>query len=130
MLVKARGGFFGLLATWLLSGVALFVSAKMVPGVEIATFRVALISAVVLGLLNALVRPLLTLLTLPITLLTLGLFLLVVNGLMVGAAAWLVDGFHVRGLFAGILMAIVVTLVSGLLSWLLGPERRAARSGG
>jgi putative membrane protein len=80
---------------------------------------------VVLGLVNALVRPLVTLLTLPLTLLTLGLFLLVINGAMVGLAAWLVDGFVVRGLVPGVLMAVVVTVVSALLSWLWGKPRGA-----
>lgn len=128
MLVERRKGFLGLLVTWLLSAVALFVAAQVVPGVNIASFNVALVGAAVLGLVNALVRPLVTVLTLPVTLLTLGLFLLVVNGAMVGLAAWLVDGFTVNGLFPGIGLAVVVTLVSGVLSWLLGPVKRERRA--
>lgn len=124
MLIERRRGFFGLLVTWLLSAVALFVAARFVPGVSIASFQVALVAAAVLGLVNALVRPLVTLLTLPATLLTLGLFLFVVNGAMVGLAAYLVDGFTVDGLLSGIGLAVVVTLVSAVLSWLLGPDRK------
>jgi putative membrane protein len=120
MLVERRRGCLGLIVTWLLSALALFVSARVVPGVAIASFEVALVAALVLGVVNALVRPLVTVLTLPVTLLTLGLFLLVVNGAMVGLAAWLVDGFQVSGLLPGVLMAVMVTLVSALLSWLVG----------
>lgn len=118
MLVERRRGLFGLLVTWVLSAVALFVAARIVPGVEIASFGAALVAALVLGFVNAFVRPVITLLTLPLTIVTLGLFLLVVNGAMIGLAAWLVDGFAVRGLLPGALMAIVVTVVSGVLSWL------------
>lgn len=127
MLIERRRGFFGLLVTWLLSAVALFVAARIVPGVSMASFQVALVAAAVLGLVNALVRPLVTLLTLPATLLTLGLFLFVVNGAMVGLAAYLVDGFTVNGLLPGTGLAVVVTLVSAVLSWLLGPDRKRER---
>lgn len=120
MLVKHKRGFLGLIISWLLSGLAVFVSAKIVPGVHIRSFETALLAAIVLGLVNTLVRPLITLLTLPITLLTLGLFLLVVNGLMVALAAWLIDGFTVAGLVPAVLMAVVVSLVSGVLSWVFG----------
>lgn len=122
MLVERRNGCLGLIVTWLLSAAALFVAARVVPGVEIASFKVALIAALVLGLVNAFVRPIVKVLTLPATLLTLGLFLLVVNGAMVGLAAWLVDGFSVNGLIPGALMAIVVTVVSSFLSWLMGDK--------
>lgn len=125
MLVTPRRGLTGLLITWLLSALALFIAARVVPGVEIASFKVALWSALALGLVNAFVRPLVTLLTLPVTLLTLGLFLLVVNGAMVGLAAWWVDGFTVRGLLPGIGMAIVVTVVSSLFSWMWGRPQPA-----
>jgi putative membrane protein len=125
MLVERRSGCLGLIVTWVLSAAALFVAARVVPGVEIASFQVALISAAVLGLVNAFVRPIVKLLTLPITVVTLGLFLLVVNAAMVGLAAWFVDGFSVNGFIPGVLMAVVVTVVSSVLSWLLrGDEPR------
>jgi putative membrane protein len=120
MLVERRRGFLGLIVTWVLSAAALFLAARVVPGVELATFKVALVAALVLGLVNAVVRPIVTVLTLPVTVVTLGLFLLVVNGAMVGLAAWFVDGFAVSGLLSGALMAVVVTVVSALLDWLLG----------
>lgn len=124
MLVERRSGCLGLVVTWLLSAVALFASARLVPGVDIASFQVALAAALVLGVVNALVRPVVTLLTLPVTLVTLGLFLLVVNGAMVGLAAWLVPGFSVDGIVPGVLMAVVVTVVSAALSWLTGGRAR------
>ena len=124
MLVERRRGCLGLIVTWLLSAAALFVAARVVPGVEIASFKVALVAALVLGLVNAFVRPVVKLLTLPVTLVTLGLFLLVVNGAMIGLAAWLVDGFSVNGLIPGVLMAIVVTVVSAFLSWLTGDNEK------
>lgn len=127
MLVERRTGCLGLIVTWLLSAVALFVAARIVPGVEIASFKVAIVAALVLGLVNAFVRPLVTFLTLPATVITLGLFLLVVNGAMVGLAAWLVDGFSVNGLLPGALMAIAVTVVSSVLSWVLGDRDAKAK---
>lgn len=127
MLVERRSGCLGLIVTWLLSAVALFVAARIVPGVEIASFKVAIVAALVLGLVNAFVRPLVTFLTLPATVITLGLFLLVVNGAMVGLAAWLVDGFSVNGLLPGALMAIAVTVVSSVLSWVLGDRDAKAK---
>lgn len=127
MLVERRRGCLGLIVTWLLSAAALFVAARVVPGVEIASFKVALVAALVLGLVNAVVRPVVKLLTLPVTVVTLGLFLLVVNGAMIGLAAWLVDGFSVDGLIPGVLMAIVVTVVSAFFSWLTGDKGAKTR---
>jgi putative membrane protein len=122
MLVERRRGFGGLLLTWLLSAIAVFVAAKLVPGVEVDGFGAALAAAAVLGIVNAVVRPILVVLTLPVTVLTLGLFLLVVNAACVGLAAKLLPGFHVNGLGPAVLMVIAVTVVSGLLSWLFGGD--------
>lgn len=124
MLVERRRGFGGLLLTWLLSAVAVFLAAKLVPGVEVDGFGAALAAAAVLGIVNAVVRPILVVLTLPVTILTLGLFLLVVNAACVGLAAKLLPGFHVSGLGPAVLMVIAVTVVSGLLSWLFGGDDR------
>jgi putative membrane protein len=78
------------------------------------------IMAVVLGLVNAIVRPILVVLTLPLTVLTLGLFYFVINGLAFNLAAWLVPDFNVAGLWAGILAALVVSVVSWVISWFTG----------
>lgn len=127
MLVERRRGFGGLLLTWLLSAIAVFLAAKLVPGVAVDGFGAALAAAAVLGIVNAVVRPILVLLTLPITIVTLGLFLLVVNAACVGLAARLLPGFHVDGFGPAVLMVIAVTVVSGLLSWLFGGDDRQKR---
>ena len=85
-----------LLVAWLITAVSLFIISKLPIGVEIDTFPKALISAAVFGLLNALVRPVIFFLSLPITILTLGLFLFVLNAIIFGLAAYLVHGFRLR----------------------------------
>ena len=99
-----------LLARWLLLAAALLLVAYLYPGVTVSSFGVALVASLVLGLLNAFVRPLLVLLTLPVTLLSLGLFLFVINALMFWAAAWLLDGFAVTGFGAALLGSLIYSL--------------------
>ena len=98
------------LARWLLLAAALLLVANLDTGVTVAGFGAALWAALVIGLLNTLVRPLLVLLTLPVTLLTLGLFLFVINALMFWAAAWVLDGFHVSGFWAALLGSLIYSL--------------------
>lgn len=105
---------------WLVTGVALWVTAYVLPGVVVSSWQALAIAAIVLGLLNALVRPVLVLLTLPITILTLGLFYLVVNGLVFLLAARLVPGFEVSGFWWAVLGALVVSLVSWFVGSLVG----------
>lgn len=100
---------------WLVAAIAIIISAYILPGVSVAGFTVALVVAVVLGIINAFLRPLFVLLTLPITVLTLGLFVFVINGLLVMLAANIVPGFTVDSLLSGILFAIVLALVSAVL---------------
>jgi putative membrane protein len=95
---------------------ALWVTAYVLPGVEFSSWQALAISAIVLGLLNALVRPILVLLTLPITVLTLGLFYLIVNGFTFLLASKLVPGFEVSSFWWAVLGALVVSLVS----WFVG----------
>jgi putative membrane protein len=108
-----------LLLVWILNAVALLVVAYIVPGITVASFGSALVAALVLGLLNTLVKPLLILLTLPITIVTLGLFLLVLNALLFWFAGSILKGFSVNGFWWAVLGAIIYSLVSGLLSRLL-----------
>ena len=98
----------------LVGAAGLWLAAYLIPGVAYDKPLTLLIAAVLLGLVNALVRPVVTLLTLPFTILTLGLFLLVVNAAMIGLVAWLLKGFTVDGLLAGVLAAIV----TGAVSWM------------
>jgi putative membrane protein len=106
----------GFLVHWLIVGVALWVTTQVVGGVHVSSMQVLVLSALVLGLVNALVRPVLTILTLPLTIITLGLFYLVVNGLAFGLAAALVRGFSVDGFGSAVLGALVVSIVS----WVIG----------
>lgn len=108
-----------LLLVWILNAVALLVVAYILPGITVASFGSALIAALVLGLLNSLVKPLLVVLTLPITIVTLGLFLLVLNALVFWFAGSIFKGFQVNGFWWAVIGAIVYSLVSGLLSELL-----------
>ena len=99
-----------LLVRWALLACAMLLVAHLVPGVTVASFSAALLAAFVLGLLNTLVRPLLVLLTLPVTLLTLGLFLFVINALMFWLAGWALDGLEVAGFQAALLGALAYSL--------------------
>jgi putative membrane protein len=109
-----------LILVWLLNAVALLIVAYILPGITVASFGSALIAALVLGLLNTLVKPVLILLTLPITIVTLGLFLLVLNALVFWFAGSILKGFQVNGFWWAVLGAFVYSIVSGLLSRLLG----------
>ena len=104
---------------WLLSAAALLGVAYIYGGVSVARFSSALVAALVIGLLNMLVRPVLVLLTIPITLLTLGLFLFVINALMFWAASGLVGGFHVAGFWAALLGSLIYSALGVLIDALL-----------
>ena len=108
-----------LLIVWLVNAVALIAVAYLLPGVNVASFAAALAAALVLGLINAVIRPVLILLTLPVTVLTLGLFIFVLNGLLFWLVGSFVQGFAVAGFWAGVLGAIVYSVISWLLSALL-----------
>ena len=99
-----------IIVRWLLLAAALLLVAHLYPGVSVASFGAALIAAFVLGLINTLVRPLLVLLTLPVTLLTLGLFLFVINALMFWAAASVLDGFNVAGFSAALIGSLIYSV--------------------
>ena len=96
-----------IIVRWLLLAAALLLVAYLYPGVSVTSFGSALIAAFVIGVLNALLRPLLVLLTLPVTVVTLGLFLFVINALLFWAAAGLLDGFHVNGFLAALLGSLI-----------------------
>jgi putative membrane protein len=103
-----------LFARWLLYAAALLAVAQLDTGVQVQSFGTALIAAFVIGLFNTLLRPVLVLLTLPVTVLTLGLFLFVINALMFWAAASILDGFQVQGFWAALLGSLIYS-VMGLI---------------
>ena len=117
----------GFLTRLLITALGLFVASKIVPGVWFDGWGSLVVAAVLLGIVNAIVRPILILLTLPITLLTLGLFLLVINGISLGVVAWLLPGFGVSGLMSATLGAIVVGVTSWFASSFVGSSGRFER---
>jgi len=117
----------GFLFRLLITAFGLWAAATIVPGVEITGWRALLVSALLLGIVNAVIRPLILILTLPLTVLTLGLFILVVNGISLGIVAWLVPGFHLAGLLAATLGALVVGLTGWFASAFVGGSGRIER---
>lgn len=108
------------LVRWLLLASALLLVAYLYPGVSVTSFGSAMIAAFVIGIFNTLLRPLLVLLTLPVTLLTLGLFLFVINALMFWAAAGVLDGFHVNGFMAALLGSLIYSALGLVIESALG----------
>ncbi|MQR00276.1 phage holin family protein [Glaciimonas soli] len=108
-----------LLITWLINAAALFAVPYLMQSVTVDSVATALIAALILGLVNSLIRPILMILTLPVTVLTLGLFIFVLNGLMFWFVTKLVSGFHVMGFWSAIGGAIVYSIISWALTTLL-----------
>jgi len=96
--------------------IAVFIASYIIPGVVIDTFTSLIVVSIVLAVVNTFIKPILVILTFPLTIVTLGIFLLVINGLLVLLVSSVVPGFHVATLFTAILFSIVVSLVSSLLS--------------
>ena len=105
------------IVNWLLSAVSLIIVANVIRGIQVDGFGTALIAAIVIGLVNATIGLVLKIVTFPLTIVTLGLFWLVINALMLKLAAALVPGFRVAGFLPAFLGAILMTLVSTLLHW-------------
>lgn len=103
-----------ILVNWLVSALAVLASAYLLPGVAVTSFVTALVAALVLGILNAFIKPLLILLTLPINIVTLGLFTLVINAGLIMLAANMVDGFTVDGFWWAVIFAIVLSIVNSV----------------
>jgi putative membrane protein len=108
-----------LLVQWLVTAVALIAAAYLLPGMKIKNFGIALVAAAVLGVVNALIRPVVAFFAFPITFVTLGLFALVINGLMLMLVAKLVPDFEIDGCLTSILGAVIVSIVSALMMWVL-----------
>ncbi len=110
----------GLLVRWLVSALALWLTSRIVPGIRIADATTLLVAAAMIGILNAVVRPIFVLLTLPITVLTLGLFILVINALMLRLASVLVPGFEVHGFFSALFGWLLLSFFTLLINALIG----------
>lgn len=103
------------LLTWLVATVSLVITASIVPGVVISGFQSAAVAAIIMGLVNAVVKPILTILTLPLTIVTLGLFLLVVNAICLSLVGYFTPGVQIDGFWPAVFGAIVLSVVSSLI---------------
>jgi putative membrane protein len=117
-----------LLLVWVINAVALLAVAYLMPSIQVADFTTALAAAVILGLVNAVIRPVLILLTLPATLITLGLFIFVINGLLFWFVGSFLQGFVVSSFWSGVFGAIVYSIVSWALSSVLLPSQRPSQA--
>lgn len=113
-----------LLLHWLISALAVWIIAQIVPGIHVSGMRAALIAALVIGLINATLGLLLKIITFPLTILTLGLFWFVINAMMLELAAGFVNGFYVANFISALIGAVMLSLVSSVLHWVLMPRRR------
>lgn len=117
--------------TWVVAAVSLVVTANIVPGITVVSFPAAMLAAVVIGFVNAVVRPIITLLTLPLSILTLGLFLFVVNAISLSLASWLAGafsiGFAVNGFWPALFGSIVLSFVSGFIGRFVNLDSSSAQ---
>ncbi len=113
-----------MLIRWFINALALILISQVIKGVEVEGFFPALVAAAVLGIINAVLRPILLLITLPITILTLGLFALVINGFMLYIAGSVVEGFHVSGFWSSVFGALFLTVISSLANAFINERGR------
>lgn len=113
-----------LIITWIINAVALLALSYIFSSINVDSFLTAIVVAIVLGFVNAIIRPILVILTLPATILTLGLFIFVINGLLFWAVGSFVPSFHVGGFWSGVFGAIVYSIISWALSALIMPSKK------
>lgn len=109
----------GILLKWFINALALYVASQWVKGIQVSGTWALLLAAALMGILNAVIRPLLIILTLPITILTLGLFTLIINGLMLWLVSFLIQGFVIQEFWAAFWGALLISLVSAFINWLI-----------
>jgi putative membrane protein len=114
----------GFLLRVLIAALGLWLASELVPGIEVGDGATLLGAALLLGIVNAVIRPVVLVLTLPITVLTLGFFLLVINAAMLGLVASFFEGFHIAGFWSALLGSLVVSITGWIASWLIGPRGR------
>ncbi|WP_373532268.1 phage holin family protein [Vampirovibrio sp.] len=115
-----------ILLHWILTAAILMLVSAMMPGIHIEGFTTALVAALVMGLVNFFIKPVLALLTLPLNLLTLGLFSFIINALMFALVAWLVPGFDVNNFLSALVGSLLLALMSSLLGMFTGDRSRLA----
>jgi len=114
----------GILIRWIINAAALILASHVIKGIEVDHVLAAFVAAAVLGIMNAVVRPILILLTLPITLLTLGLFILIINGFMLYVAGAVVRGFHVTGFWSSVFGALFLSVISWIANAFINDRGR------
>lgn len=116
-----------LILSILINGLAVYLGAQLLSGVSVDGYGSAVLAGVVLGIVNWTVRPILTLLTLPLTIVTFGIFFLIINGLMVLLADYLVGGFAVANIWWAFLFLLIISILNGVFNGLIGNKEKAAR---
>jgi putative membrane protein len=114
----------GFLVRFLICALGLWLAEEILPGIGVDNAGSLIAAAFLLGVINAFVRPVLVVLTLPITVVTLGLFLLVINAGMVALVAWILPGFHVAGFWPALLGGLIVSITGWVATWFIGPRGR------
>lgn len=115
----------GLVISIICNAIALFIVVRIIPGITIDSTLTLIIAAIVIGLVNGFLKPLLQIISLPISILTLGLFALVINAFCLGIAAFLVPGFHIDGIFTAIIAALLLSIISTILGLITKPLDKA-----
>ncbi|MBI5604868.1 MAG: phage holin family protein [Deltaproteobacteria bacterium] len=108
-----------ILIKWLINALALYITTYLVRGIAVSGSWSLLVAAALLGILNAVIRPILIILTLPINILTLGLFTLIINGMMLYTVSLLIKGFIIEGFWPAVIGALIISLVSWIINWLI-----------
>jgi putative membrane protein len=114
----------GLITRLVVVALGLWLASELVPGIEVHGGWTLIGAAILLGVVNAVVRPVLVVLTLPVTVLTVGLFLLVINAAMLGLVAAMFDGFTIESFWSAVLGSLIISIMGWLASWLIGPRGR------
>lgn len=114
----------GFLLRTLIAALGLWLASELIPGIDVQNGATLVVAALLLGLVNAFVRPVAVILTLPLSIVTLGLFLLVINAGLLGLVAWLLDGFSIAGFWSALFGSLVISITSWLASWFIGPRGR------
>ena len=114
----------GFLLRTLIAALGLWLASEVIPGIDVQNGATLVVAALLLGLVNAFVRPVAVILTLPLSIITLGLFLLVINAGLLGLVAWLLDGFSIAGFWSALFGSLVISITSWLASWFIGPRGR------
>ena len=117
-----RAGAMGVITRLIVVALSLWLASELVPGIKVEGGWTLIGAAILLGLVNAVVRPVLVVLTLPFTILTLGLFLLVINAAMLGLVAAMFDAFTIESFWSAILASLIISIMGWLASWLIGPR--------